>query len=57
MNNEINMARAADISAALVAAGFAPLNEEQIECLGDPDRADEAADMLDDFKARLGLDI
>lgn len=43
------------LSAALVAATGEPLNAEQRECLLDPARADEARDMLDDMRDRMGL--
>lgn len=33
-----------------------PMTYEQRECLNDSARRDEAADMLDDFAARLGID-
>jgi hypothetical protein len=32
-----------------------PVAEEQLECLLDPERTDEALDMLDDWNARLDL--
>jgi len=31
------------------------LNPEQIECLQDPERYDEAIDMIDDMEARCGI--
>ncbi|MEO8391190.1 hypothetical protein [Polaromonas sp.] len=39
----------------LVALGYEPLTADQCECLSDPQRAEEAADMLDDLQARLGV--
>jgi hypothetical protein len=32
-----------------------PLDGEQVECLLDPTREDEACDMVDDLEARCGL--
>lgn len=43
------------IDAELIALGCDPLNAEQIECLNDPERAEEALDMLDDLMARVGV--
>ena len=45
----------AALSSALVAATGEPLNDEQRACLLDPARADEARDMLDDMRDRMGL--
>lgn len=43
------------IDAELIAKGYDPLYKEQIDCLNDPERAEEAADMLDDLQARVGV--
>ena len=37
------------------ACGFGPVVEEQVECVMDCERTDEALDMLDDWVSRLGL--
>jgi hypothetical protein len=43
------------INAQLIALDLAPLNSEQVLCLIDPARVEEAADMLDDLTVRCGL--
>lgn len=34
---------------------LAPLTDEQIDCLNDPTRYDEALDMVDDLECRCGI--
>jgi hypothetical protein len=43
------------INSQLVTLDLLPLTSEQIECLADPSRLDEAAAMLDDLAARCGV--
>lgn len=43
------------INSQLVSQKLEPLNEDQIECLRDRSRLDEAAGMLDDLHARCGV--
>lgn len=44
-----------EVNAELLAMGLSPVNQEEIDCLTDPTRADEALDMVDDWSDRLGL--
>lgn len=44
------------INADFYRAGLAALDSDQYRCLTDPERADEALEMIDDFEARLGLE-
>jgi hypothetical protein len=46
------MTLADEINAELRRLDLIPLNEEQLACLADPQRVDEAAAMLDDLQAR-----
>jgi hypothetical protein len=43
------------INAQLAALKLQPLNQEQIDCLRDRSRLEEAAGMLDDLRARCGV--
>ncbi len=43
------------VNAHFAASGFYPVNEEQLDCLEDPYRTDEAFDMVNDWSSRLGL--
>jgi hypothetical protein len=45
----------AEINREFSAMALNPITQDQIDCLRDPERADEALDMLDDWEARLGL--
>jgi hypothetical protein len=49
------MAIADRINTQLAALNLLPLTSEQIDCLVDPARLDEAAAMLDDLAARCGV--
>lgn len=49
------MALIEDINTQLREMNLIPLNEEQLVCLADPERVDEAAAMLDDLQARCGV--
>jgi hypothetical protein len=46
-----------DINAQLAPLGRAALTIEQLECLDDPARVEEAAAMLDDLQARFGVRV
>lgn len=45
----------ATADAYFVARGMDPTNAQQVDCLTDPTREDEALEMVDDWGARLGL--
>lgn len=41
--------------AEFTAHGYGPVDAEQLDCLQNPERADEALDMVDHWVCRLGL--
>lgn len=45
----------AGVNADLTANGLTPLNDEQVACLNDADRTDEALELIDDLEFRCGL--
>lgn len=51
------MTLAEEINAELLRLDLIPLNAEQLACLADPQRADEATAMLDDLRARCGVHL
>lgn len=53
LNEKINSSNIL-LDIALCAAGFEPACEEQVKALSDPD---QAAAMLDDMEARMGVDV
>jgi hypothetical protein len=55
MANDTDRDLLRQVNREFMARGLSPLTAEQLECLGDPTRADEALDMIDDWEARLGM--
>lgn len=43
------------VNAEFAALRYLPVTAEQIECLCDPARYEEALEMVDDWESRLGL--
>lgn len=45
------------LNAELIRKTGSPLDQEQVDCLMDVRRYDEATDMLDDMEARMGISV
>lgn len=55
MNTETLATLVGSLNAESDRLNLEPLTSDQIECLGDAERIDEAIGMLDDFEARCGM--